>query len=240
MESSVTFKPLGDSAMIVQLAEDVNPIVHQRIQSLCTLLMNEPFEGFIEAVPSYNSVTVFYEPYQVYRASSNESMTAFQKVSCAIRQLASAITDCDSSSHKLITIPVVYGGKLGPDLEYVAHYHQLTTDEVINIHTSQDYLVYMLGFAPGFPFLGGIDQRIATPRKKTPRQAISPGAVGIAGAQTGIYPLETPGGWQIIGQTPYNLFLPENSPPTLLQSGDKIRFKPITLDEYHTYREELR
>jgi inhibitor of KinA len=122
-------------------------------------------------------------------------------------------------------------------LEYVATYHGLSVEKVIQIHSSNDYLVYMIGFAPGFPFMGGMDERIATPRKDSPRLAIAPGSVGIAGKQTGIYPLETPGGWQIIGRTPLDLFLPELSPPTMLQSGDRIRYVPITLEEYAAYKE---
>lgn len=239
MKSDVTVKSLGDSAVIVQLAETVNPVIHRQIQSLCTLLINEPFDGFIEAVPAYNSITVYYDPYRMYLASPTKRVTAFQQVSSYIKQVAASITDDKADNDRVIPIPVLYGGEHGPDLKYVAHFHQLTTDEVIAIHTSQDYLVYMLGFAPGFPFLGGIDARIATPRKKTPRPTISPGAVGIAGSQTGIYPLKTPGGWQIIGRTPYSLFLPEQSPPTLLQPGDKIRFHSITLDEYTACKEDF-
>lgn len=237
MKQQITCRPLGDSALIVQLAETVNPIVHQRVQQLCKALTNEPFKGFIEAVPSYNSVTIYYATYEVYRLSKNKKTTVFQTVSHYVKKLVASIAINETYPHETITIPVVYGGELGPDLAYVAHYHNLTPSEVIEIHTSQAYLVYMLGFAPGFPFLGGVDERIATPRKSTPRAIISPGSVGIAGGQTGIYPLQTPGGWQIIGQTPYNLFLPTQSPPTLLKSGDKIRFEPITLDEYATYKE---
>ncbi|MBO1911088.1 5-oxoprolinase subunit PxpB, partial [Microvirga sp. 3-52] len=116
----------------------------------------------------------------------------------------------------------------GPDLEYVAKSNNLSIEEVIQIHSENEYLVYMIGFAPGFPFLGGMDKRIATPRKETPRLTIPSGSVGIAGKQTGVYPLETPGGWQIIGRTPLDLFLPDMSPPTLLEAGDKIRFMPVS------------
>lgn len=236
MEYKVTIKSLGDSALIVQLGDGVDLRIHQRVQSLTHLLNTYRFNGFVEAVPAYNNITVYYNPFIVYQTSYKTGKTSFQKVSAYIHELIMRGKEISESAERIVTIPVLYGGEHGPDLEYVAAYHNLTPEEVIQIHTHQDYLVYMLGFAPGFPFLGGVDKRIATPRRETPRQAITPGSVGIAGEQTGVYPLETPGGWQIIGQTPRKLFLPEQSPPTLLQPGDKIRFTPISLEEYRMYK----
>src|SRR5699024_4926794 len=133
---------------------------------------------------------------------------------------------------RMVEIPVLYGGDYGPDLDLVAHRNQLSTEEVIRIHSERDYLVYMIGFAPGFPYVGGMDERIEAPRKENPRQSIPAGSVGIAGKQTGIYPFESPGGWQIIGRTPAQLFLPESNPPTLIQPGDRLRFVPIDEAEY--------
>ncbi len=239
MKYKIIIKPLGDSALIVQLGDGVNPLIHERAQSLTTLLNMYQFNGFIEAVPAYNNVTVYYNPFIVYQSSYKTGQTSFQKVSAYINELIMRGKQERPSKERIVKIPVLYGGKQGPDLDYVAKYHNLSPEEVIHIHSSQDYLVYMLGFAPGFPFLGGVDRRVATPRKETPRQAIAPGSVGIAGEQTGIYPLETPGGWQIIGRTPRQLFLPEQSPPTLLQPGDKIRFIPVTLEKYETYKEDI-
>lgn len=164
-------------------------------------------------------------------------MTSFQKVRNYINTLFLQLKDQDLYKERIVSIPVLYGGEVGPDLEYVAKHHGISPEEVIQIHSKNDYLVYMIGFAPGFPYLGGLDERIATPRKKTPRLQIAAGSVGIAGNQTGVYPLETPGGWQIIGRTPRKLFLPNQSPPTLLQSGDTIRFVPITPEEYKVYQE---
>jgi inhibitor of KinA len=135
-------------------------------------------------------------------------------------------------AHRTVSIPVCYGGEYGPDLEYVARHHNLTPEEVISIHSEGEYLAYMIGFAPGFPFLGGLSEKIATPRRPSPRTSIPAGSVGIAGMQTGVYPISTPGGWQLIGQTPVKLFLPKQNPPSLLQAGDIVKFEPISKEEY--------
>lgn len=231
-----TMKPLGDSALIVQLGEGMDPTIHEKVKNLSGLLTNQPFEGFIELVPAYNNITVYYDPYIVHTSQIGTS-TAFVKVCNRINHLVKQVKINKKESPRIVSIPVCYGGELGPDLEDVAQYHNLTPQEVIQIHAEGECLVYMLGFAPGFPFMGGMDTRIATPRKETPRLFIPPGSVGIAGKQTGIYPLETPGGWQIIGRTPLDLFLPKISPPTLLQPGDKIKFVPISPSEYLEYKE---
>jgi len=230
-------QPLGDSALVVHLGDGINPNIHEKVKNLSYLLENEPFTGFIESVPAYNSLTVYYNPVAVYFSTVNKNeKSPYKIVSAFILNLLDIFGANEMAEQLLVKIPVVYGGEFGPDLEYVAAYNRLTVNEVIQIHSSNDYLVYMIGFAPGFPFLGGMDDRIATPRKESPRLAIAPGSVGIAGKQTGIYPLETPGGWQIIGRTPLDLFLPELTPPTLLQSGDKIRFIPISHEELATYK----
>lgn len=231
-------KPLGDSALIVQLGEGIHPSIHEKVCNLSTQLANHPFEGFIEAVPAYNNLTIYYNPHIVFHSKINQTshlrelLTPFQKVCTYIKNLTKQTNSNHFIKENIVHIPVFYGDEFGPDLAYVAAYHGLSIEEVIQIHTQNDYLVYMIGFAPGFPFLGGMDEQIATPRKETPRLAIAPGSVGIAGKQTGVYPLETPGGWQIIGRTPVDLFLPDMSPPTLLQSGDKIRFIPTTPEAY--------
>ncbi|MBO0587949.1 5-oxoprolinase subunit PxpB [Sporosarcina sp. E16_8] len=237
-----SMKPLGDSALIVQLGEGISPSIHELVNNLSVLLNNHPFEGFIESVPAYNNLTIYYNPVVVHHSQINKEvhharLTPFQKVSAFMEQLVQQIRSNKFHDKRVVTIPVLYGGEYGPDLEYVAQCHSLSVDEVIQIHSEGDYLVYMIGFAPGFPFMGGLSEQIATPRKETPRLVIPSGSVGIAGKQTGVYPLETPGGWQIIGRTPLDLFLPAISPPTLLQAGDKIRFAPISPKEYDHYKE---
>ena len=138
---------------------------------------------------------------------------------------------------RIVKIPVCYGGKFGPDLHYVAEYNKISVDRVIELHSNNDYIVYMIGFAPGFPYLGGMSKEIAAPRCKSPRKSVSKGSVGIAGMQTGVYPISTPGGWRIIGNTPKVLFSPSKCPPSILRSGDVVRFYPISPDEYDKYRE---
>lgn len=231
-----SIKPLGDSALIVRLGEGIDTTIHEKVKNLSELLTEYPFEGFIEFVPAYNNITVYYNPYIVHISQKGTS-TAFEKVCTHMNKLAKQIKIKKNENPRLVSIPVCYGGEFGPDLENVALYHNMTQEEVIRIHSESECLVYMLGFAPGFPFMGGMDTRIATPRKKTPRLSIQPGSVGIAGKQTGVYPLETPGGWQIIGRTPLNLFLPHMSPPTLIESGDKIRFVPISPNDFLKYKE---
>ncbi|MFS0574124.1 5-oxoprolinase subunit PxpB [Sporosarcina sp. 179-K 3D1 HS] len=237
LQTKPLIKPLGDSALHVQLGAGIDPAIHEKVKNLLRLLNEQPFEGWIECVPAYNNITVYYDPTLVLQSHSAEAQSSFQKVSAYILGLIQQLGESGSSAGNIVTIPVLYGGEFGPDLEHVAQVNGLTTDQVIDIHSGSDYLVYMIGFAPGFPFMGGMDERIATPRKDSPRLSIPPGSVGIAGKQTGIYPLETPGGWQIIGRTPVDLFLPELTPPTRLQSGDKIKFTPITPEEYDEMKE---
>ncbi|MBY0222469.1 5-oxoprolinase subunit PxpB [Sporosarcina aquimarina] len=236
--NNALIKPLGDSALIVQLGEGIDPSIHKLVGELTRLLEIHPFNGYIESVPAYTSLTVYYNPYIVHQSITDGlPKSPFRYVSVYMENLVQKIGKQPGSEEKLVTIPVVYGGEYGPDLEYVASHHGLSPDEVIEIHSKNEYLAYMIGFAPGFPFLGGMDERIATPRKETPRTSIPAGSVGIAGLQTGVYPLETPGGWQIIGRTPVDLFLPDQQPPTYLQAGYKIRFKSISVREYTRIKE---
>lgn len=233
---NLKFKPLGDSALIVQLGEGIDLTLNTKVNRLATDLSEFPFEGIIELVPAYNNITVYYNPYIVHNSHPGPA-TAYEKVASHIKKLALQITEERSYNSRIVKIPVCYGGEYGPDLEHVATLHKISQEEVIHIHTKNKCSVYMLGFAPGFPFMGGMDKRIATSRRETPRLSIPRGSVGIAGKQTGIYSLETPGGWQIIGRTPLDLFLPKESPPTLLQAGDTIQFVSITHEEYLAYKE---
>ncbi|MFC5591967.1 5-oxoprolinase subunit PxpB [Sporosarcina soli] len=236
----VTMKPLGDSALMVHLGEGMDPSIHAKVKNLSALLQAQPFEGFIETVPAYNNITIHYNPYTVRLAQfGEEGLTSFQKVSAYMDSLIQQVGGEQSFEDRTITIPVYYGDEFGPDLAYVAESNGLSIEEVIRIHSENEYLVYMIGFAPGFPFMGGMNEAIATPRRETPRLSIPSGSVGIAGKQTGVYPMETPGGWQIIGRTPKKLFLPDLSPPSLLRSGDKIKFVPITIEEYQNMEEAM-
>lgn len=231
IDKDINIKPLGDSALVVELDNEVNEAVHNQVMNFIQVIENDPFIGFMEAVPTYTNVTVFYDPIKVYRAY-NTTETIFNTVANLIKKYATRVSPSKKTTSRLVEIPVLYGQEYGPDLDIVANLNQITKEEVIHIHSGTDYLVHMIGFAPGFPFLGGMNENIAAPRKDTPRSSIPAGSVGIAGKQTGIYPFESPGGWQIIGRTPIELFLPKESPPTLIRAGDKIRFIPISYETY--------
>lgn len=225
--------PLGDQAILIEFPQEVNHSIHAAVQQVKSVLENEQPDWLTELVPAFASVAVHYDIRKLADYPSPYEYV-FNELN---RLLLGMKTGADASS-RTVRIPVLYGGEMGPDLEEVAEYHHLTKDEVIQLHTESTYTVYMLGFAPGFPYIGGMNEKIATPRKAKPRMKISAGSVGIAGKQTGVYPIETPGGWQIIGQTPEKLFRPENEEePTLLQAGDVVAFYPISEEEFKERKE---
>lgn len=220
--------PLGDSAVLVQFKQTIDLETHRMVKSFAKHLEQRPLPGMIEYIPAFASIAVIYDMMQ----------TSFTAVRSGLLNLAASLEQQAEDRPKTVEIPVCYGGELGPDLAFVANHNGLTEEEVIQIHSGNEYLVYMIGFAPGFPYLGGMSERIATPRRQTPRLSIHPGSVGIAGNQTGVYPIETPGGWQLIGRTPTALFRPSEYPPTLLQAGDIVRFRPIAREEYDRRMEQ--
>ena len=222
---TISYRPLGDTAIILQFKEEISRDTYALIYKIASFLEAYSFEGFVEYVPAYTSVSIFYDPLIV----------SYPDLEMMMIEMLQELEDVDEKEQRMVEIPVLYGGaEYGPDLELVAAYAKLSTSEVIDLHTAQEYLVQMIGFAPGFPYLGGLDQRIAVPRKENPRIKINAGSVGIAGKQTGIYPMDTPGGWQIIGRTPLRLFDIQRSVPALIRAGDTIRFVAITEDEFET------
>lgn len=240
--SKVEYIPLGEAAILIEFGKSIDLEIHRKVKALADYLDNNSFCGMIEYVAAFSSVTVFYDPLMVKVASSGlkqgAGQTAFEVVVAILKSLVAQL-DCSTPNNpKIVEIPVCYGGEFGPDLKVVASHNQLDIDEVIHIHSSGEYLVYMIGFAPGFPYLGGLDERISTPRRQSPRTTIPARTVGIAGMQTGVYPIATPGGWQLIGRTPIELFRPKQHPPSLLQAGDLVKFKPISLKEYQEYEGE--
>lgn len=230
-----TLHPLGDDAVLVELGKEISKETHQKVQSLTAFLEKYPPEWMIEYIPAYTTVTIFYNPFKAYQLSNGQ--LPFNFVCSLIKPLIEEMTENNMPEPEIVEIPVCYGGEFGPDLDFVADHNGITPEEVIEIHSSGSYLVYMIGFAPGFPFIGGMSEQIAAPRRDTPRLKIPERTVGIAGMQTGIYPIETPGGWQLIGRTPVKLFRPTDDSPTLLKAGDQIKFKPISLEEYHHWEE---
>jgi inhibitor of KinA len=213
---------LGDAALTIQIGDQMDRETFLRVRALADFLEANPFPGLQEYVPAMASVTLYYD---VGQLSWREAELAAERVYRAAKSTA-------VPPARRVEIPVCYGGEFGEDLEFVASHHRLTAREVIRIHADAEYLVHMIGFVPGFPYLGGMSQQIATPRRSSPRLKIPAGSVGIAGSQTGIYPLETPGGWQLIGRTPLALFRPANDPPALLRAGDTVLFRPIDPAEF--------
>ena len=220
--AGLKIEPMGDCAARVEMGDSISEHINDRVHQLCALLESRPISGILDIVPAYTTITVHYDMLACdYRAVENWIHS--------VVGLSSSETNLHNP--KIIDIPTVYGGDHGPDLESVAGYAGLALDEVISIHASRIYRVYMMGFMPGFPYLGGLDDRIAAPRLETPRKKVPAGSVGIAGNQTGIYPLESPGGWRLIGWTPVRLFDPRNEQPFLLSPGDRLRFVPVTESE---------
>lgn len=223
------FATLSDRALVVHLGDRIDNSTFRSVRSLARQLEGKPLAGMIEFVPAFTTIAIHYDPLRT---------TEVELKSC-ISDLATGIDSSAEDPPRVVEIPVCYGGEFGPDLEFVAKHARQTPHEVIEIHSTADYLVHMIGFAPGFPYLGGMSSRIAAPRRSSPRLKVPAGSVGIAGDQTGIYPLETPGGWQLIGRTPLSLFRPEQDPPTLLQAGDIVRFRPITPQQFRELKEQL-
>jgi inhibitor of KinA len=236
MEFSI--HPLGDNAVTIELGKDINLDTHKKVEMLTAFFEEHPIEWMIEYIPAFTTVTVFYNPVQIISIFNEGFKLPYDYVCEQLKSLLSEIRVNEAIESRVIEIPVCYGNEFGPDLEYVAKSNGLTPEEVIDIHSNGDYLVYMIGFAPGFPYIGGMNERIATPRRESPRLTIPAGTVGIAGKQTGMYPIETPGGWQLIGKTPLRLFRPDESSPSLLRAGDKIKFKPITYQVFQELEEE--
>jgi KipI family sensor histidine kinase inhibitor len=220
----------GDRAIFIELGDSIDPDVNQRVNNLKRAIEQAGIPGVVESVPAYRSLLVYFEPLQI-------SAAEFQKAVCNLLQSS---TGSELPGRRLVEVPVTYGGEFGPDLEQVASHNNLSTAEVVRIHSGARYLIYMIGFMPGFPYLGGMSPDIAAPRKTTPRLKTPAGSVGIAGSQTGIYPAESPGGWQIIGRTPLELFRPDREPPSILQAGDYLTFASITPEEFTVIRESVR
>lgn len=229
----MTIEPFGDQAVRVIFGDRIAPSVQQGISRFIRLFDQKPFNGFIEYVPSYTNIVFYYNPLEVIEGGRKDTSAQSQVIDFLTGLSRCTFESVDQESQrKVVHIPVCYGGDFGPDLDEVADLHHLSASELIRRHSVPEYLVYMLGFAPGFPFLGGLPEELATPRRATPRLKIAAGSVGIAGRQTGAYPLDSPGGWQIIGRTPVPLFTPETDPPTLLQAGDLVKFDPISEREF--------
>lgn len=218
----ITFFSLGLNALTVEFGSQLDTNLNRRAEKLSAYLEENSFDGFIESVPAYASVSVFYDFYKV-RKNYCKFANAFDAVKNFVENAIHNLDETAENESRLIEIPVSFDEKDALDLEFVAESNNLTIDEFIQIFTAQNYRVFMLGFLPGFAYLGEVNERISTPRKHSPRLKVPKGSVGIAGTQTGIYPLESPGGWQIIGRTNRQMF-DINNLTNLLQVGDTVKF----------------
>jgi inhibitor of KinA len=223
------FAPLGDSAVMITLGDQIDERTHRLVRAASNRIRRDPPPGFVDLVPAFVSIVVHYDPIAVARAGS---ASPHLRIVEFLRARLGDLDVQDVAAPRLVEIPVCYGGELGPDLDDVARAHGLTADGVIELHAGAEYLVYMIGFMPGFAYLGGLPERIATPRRKTPRTAVPAGTVGIGGQQTGVYPLVSPGGWNLIGRTSLKIFEIARDEPTLLATGDRVRFRPISRAEF--------
>lgn len=219
----------GDSSLLLQFGNVIDPEINARIAATVQLMKEQHIEGVVDLIPAFCSLLINYDPRVISYGEMRRRMEKILSVEIA----------AGARKKKIYEIPVCYGGELGPDLATIAEHAGLTGQEVIDIHSSSDYLIYMLGFLPGFTYLGGLDERIHTPRLANPRIRIPAGSVGIGGSQTGIYPMDSPGGWQLMGMTPVKTYDPEREVPILVEAGDYIRFVPIDRDEYERIQSEV-
>jgi len=208
---------MGDRSLLVEIGEKISADVNRRVQELMLRLQQANLPGVCELAPSYRSLLVVFDPLTI----------APEKLKAAITDVAARPGGSELPQAKLITVPVFYGGDYGPDLEWVAGHLGISTEEVIRLHTETVYRVYMIGFTPGYPYMGELPAALAVPRRSTPRTRVPKGSVGMAQRQTGIYPVESPGGWQIIGWTPIELFDPKRQIPSLLEMGDRVKFESV-------------
>ncbi len=222
MNVDAAIHPYGDAALVVEFGDQITEDAYRRIRGLEEDLEADPPAGLRELIPAYTSLLIVYDPLE----------TSYPDLESLVRSRIEKDSSAPRTRRRIVGIPVCYEPPHAPDLLDVARQAGLAPDEVVSIHAAGTYLVYMLGFTPGFPYLGGMDERIAAPRRASPRTRVPSGSVGIADRQTGIYPQESPGGWNIIGRTPVVLFDPFRQPPALLAAGLYIRFQPISAGEY--------
>lgn len=220
------FRAMGDRSLLVELGDGIDREVNQRVRMLGHKVRDRELSGVVELIPGYATLLVIFDPLK----------TSLSALRTGIAEALESIASEGVPEPRTVRIPVVYGGDFGPDLNWLAAYHHLTPETVIRYHTATTYQVYMIGFTPGFPYLGEVPIEIAAPRRSTPRTHVPQGSVAIAQRQTGIYPAASPGGWQIIGRTPFRLFDPAAFPPTPLEAGDLVTFCAIEREAFDAWR----
>jgi inhibitor of KinA len=222
MDGTPRILAAGDQALLIEFGEEIKPSINRRVQAFAQRASQHKISGIGELVPSYCTVLIYYDPM---------ILSFSQADSWAGEFLSSGSVDVESTP-KIKEVPVLYGGPHGPDIDFVAEHNGISVEEVIRIHTGQPYLVYVVGFSPGFTAMGTVPEKIRAPRLPTPRTRVAAGSVGIGGVQTGIYPVESPGGWRLIGRTPLKLFDLSWTPPSHFQAGDYARFFSISEEEF--------
>ena len=222
---SPRYLPCGDTGLSVEFADGIDRSVNDRVQRLFRYLQAKSFPGIVDLNPTYRSLFIQYRPWEC----------SFENLVLLVEQGLMIPDEGHARKADSVRMPVCYGGVYGPDMDEVAAFHGLSPEQIVRLHTGPEYYIYMIGFTPGFPYLGGLDERLFTPRKKEPRKWVSAGSVGIADRQTGIYSIDSPGGWQLIGKTPLKLFDQQRPDPFLLNPGDILQFIPITEDEFESY-----
>ena len=232
-DNDISYKifPLGDSAITIDYGNVINESINRKVIALFEYFTKNPMQGMVEAVPAYSSITIYYDPVSLNKSLDGKHR-AFKWITAQIEEALKKDIQIPDTYGKMIKIPVCYDPEYGIDIKELAFQKNLSPGEVVEFHTSKTYRVFMLGFLPGFAYMGEVDENIAVPRRSQPRQMVEAGSVGIAGKQTGIYPLQSPGGWQIIGKTPIRLFNKNDDPPTLFQAGDMVEFVPISKREF--------
>ena len=229
MYDKIKYLSAGDKAVVMEFGNEISKDINAKIRNVVKSVEEAKVDGIVELLPTYRSLMIMYDPLKI----------EYSELISTLDFMSSKQVDNEEEKIKIVEFPTVYGGEYGPDINFVAEHNNITVDEVIKIHTGTDYLVYMMGFTPGFTYLGGMSDKIVTPRLASPRTKIPAGSVGIAGAQTGMYPSETPGGWQLIGRTPLKLYDSDKEPPVMLSAGDYVRYVSVSEEEYLEIKKQV-
>ena len=224
--TNVKFFPAGDHAMVVEFGSIIAENINQKVHALAGWIEEKQIEGVVELLPTFRSLMIYYDCHVV----------SFERLKRKVSEFDDTKVSAGAEKKKIIKVPCCYGARFGSDLHDMEKILGIDKDEIIRIHSSVCYKIYMLGFLPGFVYLGGLDKRIEVPRLSSPRVKINPGSVGIGGNQTGVYPVTSPGGWRLIGGTPLDFYDPDREKPILCNAGEYIRFVPIHIDEYYDIR----
>ena len=220
--ADVDVRPAGDSALVLTLAARIDPAINARAIAIAETVRTRCGAAVQDVVVGYHTVTAYFDPLASEHRQIEQEM----------RAAAAAVTVVEVERGRLIEVPVCYDAAFGADLDEVAAVAGVAPEEIVRVHTAREYRVFVVGFVPGFAYMGPVDAQLALPRRATPRTRVPPGSVAVAAGQTGIYPMETPGGWHILGRTPIRPFDPARPEPVLFRPGDRVRFVPITRQEY--------